>query len=497
MFATAGRKWRICCAVLATCLFIFAGADRQANANQDRSDRSSLDSKPLPWERKRHEKDLPPPEITGPRALLDLLGIDASQLASLQNGQPLGPNDEETLVKILFRLPAFPPDAEQRWCLNAPEWKRLVDSPEEHRAAMFSVNGRATRVDAVRLLPEAADRFEFATYYRVTLEIEGSPYSAIACTRVIPKAWTVGVRLQEPCRLAGLFLKVVEPVGEPTQLVFATARVAWFPDRPCEEKGVFPDHVYLASLGMDIGLFDEIRDRNRKPLGVKDRDGFYQLLVAVGKADPVELRRRANRSLDLERLLGTPAAEHGKLQTVQGLARRVTKIVLSDAGLSSRLGFDHYFQIDVFVPLGDKIIRLGESTPDREAPTFTNTYPVTACVRRLPPGLSEGADIRREIRIPAVYFKLWSYHSEFVSAYDDRQMQLGPMLIGLEPEIVPKKRASSPYVGLAAGLIAIAAMAGIWYGLWRWNRSDRPVSFTVPRQTLILPAREGNEKTED
>jgi hypothetical protein len=482
---------------MAVCLTVIVAADLRAGMNQDHNGGSPLDSQALPWERKTREKDTPPPEITGPRALLDLLGIDASHLASLQDGHALGPDDEETVVKILYRLPAFPPDAEQRWCNNAPAWKPLIDSPEEHRTQMFSLAGRATRVEEVRLLPEAADRFEFAKYYRVTMQLDGAPNTAIVCTRGIPQVWPLDKPLQEPCRLTGLFLKVGDRIDEHAQLVFASQRVAWFPDQPSAEMGILPDHVYLAGLGMDIGLFDDIRDRNRKPLGVQDRDCFYQLLAAVGKADPIEFRERANRSLDLARVLGSTTTEPGRLETIQGLARRVTRVALSDELLASRLGFDHYFQIDVFVPLGEQIVRLGESTADREAPTFTSSFPVTACVRRLPPGLTESADIRREVRIPAAYFRMWSYHTEFVSAYDDRQMQIGPMLIGLEPAIVAERRAANPYVGLGAGLIALAALAGVWYGLWRWNRSDRPVSFTLPREEIHLPGREPPEKSDE
>jgi hypothetical protein len=484
-------------AFLLASLFVGPAVVCGVDANQPAGDRSDLDPQTLPWERTAEEDAPRPAEISGTVALLDLYGIDASQLASLRDGQPLGSDDEETLVKILYRLPVFPRDAEQRWCRDLPEPERLVDAPKTYRAEMFHVRGRATRVDLVQLLPEAAERFEFTTYYRVSLQMEGASHPVVVCARVVPEAWLSDDDLQEPCRFAGLFLKVGQASGDDhAELVFATNRVAWFPDQVDLERGVSADHVYLAGLGMDIGLFDEIRARNRKPLGMRDRDCFYELLAAVGRAEPQEFRGRADRRPNLERLLGSPELEHGRLQTVQGLARRVTRVVISDEVLVSRLGFDHYYQVDIFIPLGDKIVRLGESTADKEAPTFTNTFPVTMCVRRLPSGLAEGSDLRLDVRVPGVFFKLWSYHTEFVAAYDDRQMQVGPMMIGLEPMVVPAGRRSNPYIGLAAGLVAIAALGGIWYGLWRWNRSDRPVSFSVPRQTINPPSDDETDKTQ-
>jgi hypothetical protein len=470
-----------------TLLFTSTALVCRVTAEQTSGNRSDWDPQTLPWERSAVEDAPQPPEITGTLALLDLYGIDASQLASFRDGQPLGSYDEETLVKILYRLPGFPRDAQQRWARDLLEPGQLADAPQTHRAQMFQVRGRATQVDRVQLLPEAAERFEFTTYYRVSVQIEGTPHAAVVCARVVPEAWLTDDVLQEPCRFAGLFLKTGETSGNHARLVFATDRVSWFPERTDPKKGISADHVYLAGLGMDIGLLDQVRQRNGKPLGMQDRDCFYELLAAVGRADPQDLRRRANRGANLERLLGSPEQEHGQLQTIQGLARRVTKIVISDEILVSRLGFDHYYQVDVFIPLGEKIVRLGESTTDKEAPTFTNTFPVTLCVRRLPQGLAEGSDLRLDVRIPAVFFKLWSYHTEFVAAYDERQMQLGPMMIGLEPQVLQQDRRSNPYIGLAAGLVAIAALGGIWFGLWRWNRSDRPVSFSVPRQTIQLP----------
>ena len=81
-------------------------------------------------------------------------------------------------------------------------------------------------------------------------------------------------------------------------------------------------------------------------------------------------------------------------------------------------------------------------------------------------------DLRAEVRIAAVYFKTWAYHSQYMASFDQR-LQPAPMFMGIEPEVLRRQQAANPYVGYAAGVIFVAALVGVWYGMWRWNRADR------------------------
>ena len=104
------------------------------------------------------------------------------------------------------------------------------------------------------------------------------------------------------------------------------------------------------------------------------------------RASHESLRRQAQKTLDLATLLNRPAAARGRLMEIRGTARRVQRIEVTDPNLCQRLGIDHYYQIDVFIPLGDQIVRLGDGEPGRESPTFVHNFPVIVCTPNLPRG---------------------------------------------------------------------------------------------------------------
>jgi hypothetical protein len=232
---------------------------------------------------------------------------------------------------------------------------------------------------------------------------------------------------------------------------------------------------------MDLGLLDDVRRRNRKPIGASERECFYQLLAAVGGADRGQLERLAQRDLELPRLLQDPASRQGRLVLVQAAARRVTEILVGDRDLRERFGLERYYQIDGFVPLGEQVVRLGGQEGGRGGPVFANHFPATFCVRRLPPEMARlvdaasrnGSDLNESIQVAGYFFKLWAHQSEYVSSFDKEELQLSPLFIGLEPQLSLTKRWHSPRTAMACGLAFVAALAAIWYGVWRFGRSDR------------------------
>lgn len=425
-----------------------------------------------PWdETQKDSPGLPPRQLIHPLELLELYGIAESQLKMLADGQPLGADDEETLARILYQMPRFPLDALQRWAAPHLDVAAMVAAPADHRGDAVRLVGRARQLRHVTLAPELAERFEFSSYDIVTIESSDPPCRLEVCTRAVPRLWQPGP-LDEPVSALGLFLKTAGS-GEVPPLVFAAPRVAWHPDRVDEAKFVSPDHLVLANLGMDIGLFDAIRERNRKGIESVDSECFYQLLAAVGRAAPGQLEQAAQHDPPFGPLLQSPRTNQGKLFSLLGTARRVTKILVGEKNLQERFGFDHYYQVDIFVPLGNQVVRLGDPTASGDVPTFSNDYPITVCVRQLPPGMREGDDLRQEVRVAAVYFKLWSYRSEYIASFDDRQLQIGPLLIGRELSLIEVKSTRNPWVGIIAGILFLVVLGITWYGLWRTGRSDR------------------------
>ncbi|MBC8354125.1 MAG: hypothetical protein H8E66_19205 [Planctomycetes bacterium] len=427
----------------------------------------------LPWNDQQTQLgNLPARRLTHARELLNLLSIDESQLAAFADGEPLGDQDEETVIRILYRLPRFARNDLYRWAQPIKSLSAIEETPNDHRADTFLIRGRTTRIERVEILTEAVERLEFDHYFRVSVDLDASPHAAVLCCRDLPVAWASakGV-LGEPIVAYGLFLKVGNDDGERSEFAFATPHIGWLPSQPNAATGITTDLARLATLGMDISLFDEVRNLNHKPITKADRECFYQLLSTLGNADPTSLRANARPTVDLAPLLQEPATQHGRLMIVRGTARRAINILVDDEDIQERFGIDHYYQIDVFIPLGDQVIRLGKQA-DGESPIFTNSFPVTVCVLQLPPGLPEGADIREEVSIPSACFKLWAYRSRFVSGFAQNQLQVSPMFIGVEPRVIQFDSSHNPYTGFAVigGFVALLGIA--WFALWRAGKND-------------------------
>lgn len=405
-------------------------------------------------------------------SLLQRHGIDAGQLGNLVDGQPPGPREEETLLQILYRLPRIPLEALHRRRNDSGDWSQLLARPAEHRGEVWLVAGRAKRVERITVPAEAAERVEFAHYFRVTVELDARPHQAAICTREVPQAWPVGEPLDERCEALGFFLKLGRPLAGGMQLVLAAPRAMWFPDRADPARGIGPDQLYLARCGLDIGLFDAVRSRNGKSLGLADRECFYQLLAAVGRAAEDSFRRHARRPLDLAGLLRDPASQHGRMMTVHGTVRRVVSISVGEKDIRERFGIGRYYQVDVFVPLGDLVVRIGEPPPGKDAPTFTASFPVTVCALDLPAGLQEGENLSQDVVIPSVFFKVWAFRSEYMSAFEDGRRQPSPMFVARLPQVVGEAQARRSRGAVAAGFILLAVLAGFSYGIWKWERRD-------------------------
>jgi hypothetical protein len=437
-------------------------------------DAKSAPSQPhaLPWEKL-------PPRISEPilrppanaREILQRYDIGLSQLDGFFQGQPLGPGEDDVLAKILYRFSRLGLDNLERWRRKDVTWDQLAAAPSDFRAEVFHLRGRATHVEQHKLLPELAELFEFESYYRVTLAIEDSPYQALICTRNVPSAWKVGEPIDERAAADGLFLKLGATQEGQTapQLVFAAGRVAWFPDRAEPAFFIGSDQLQLAEWGFDFGLFDGVRAANGRGIGDADREAFYQLLAAITHAPPGSLAKA--KPLDLVATLERPQEQHGEFVSVQGIARRVTKVQVGDADVRKRFGIEHYYEIDLSLPLGDKTLRFGKDSKGEENPVYANTFPVTLNVLRLPPNLAEGDQQSTTVRADAVFFKLWTYRSSYTTKFN--RVQPAPLVFATSATVVPFERGSNVVSGvLVAGAFVLAGLViGIIF--WWYRGQDR------------------------
>jgi hypothetical protein len=436
--------------------------------------------------------------VHSPRELLAVFDppIDESQLRSFVDGQPLSGADEETLTRILYRLPSFSLEQIQRWEHADPNWEQLVEEPDLFRVEIFRAWGRVRKIARVGVIPEIAERLQFEHYYRVTIDLADSPYRAIVCTQNIPNAWIRAQKenreLNERAGFSGLFLKVGAEQEGKTELVFAARRVAWYPDREDASRGVTGGDVLLGNLQMDVGLLELVKDRT--PIGPSDREGFYQLLSALGHTTLKKLDQQAAQTHDIAAMLLRPDTQRGKLMSIRGNARRILEIRVDDPDIRERFGITHYYELAVFVPLEKRIeISVGEGEPPKR---FDSSYPMIFCVRNLPEGMPSGSDIREPVtvRIPAYYFKLYSYRSQYMSSGSQGVRQLSPLLIGLEPEWIVPEQQTNPWLSILLGALFIVAVAGTWIGLWRYSRSDRQFERdTLARQFELAEGKSLNE----
>jgi hypothetical protein len=405
------------------------------------------------------------------REILERYDVGPSQLEMLLSGQPLSPAEEDVLVKILYHFPRLGLENIARWRERTADWDKVAAAPAEYRAKLFLLRGRAKRVEQAALLPEQSRLYELKHYYRVTIDLDDSPYEAIVAVRDVPAAWPVGEPIDERTECDAMFLKVGAGVDEKAPLLFVGQRVGWLPDQPEPEHHVAEPQLALANLGMDISLWDAVRASEDHALTAADREAFYRLLSVVGQPQAADLSRVAAEKLNLVALLEKSAEHLGEVLPVAGTARRITKVQVGDADVRARFGFDHYYEIDLFLPLAGPALRLGNDPKGEKNAVFHNTFPATLIVRRLPPGLAEGENLHETVRADGVFFKTWTYRSKFAGQFG--QLQPAPLFIAAEPQLVAAPPAANSLVGslvttaLVLSLV-MAALAGWWF-----RRSDR------------------------
>jgi len=396
---------------------------------------------------------------TSARELLASYGIGPGQFSTFVDGRAITAEEQPVLAKILLRFSRLGLANIHRWRKTDVDWNAIAAATHQEQGELFASRGRAKLVTEHKLPPELAAQMEFASYYSVQIAFDDSPHQALVYTRVVPKGWTIGQPMDEPAIADGLLLKLGELTDGGQALVFAAGRVGWL-----------PENSPLAQAGFDLSLFDAMRDTNGKGLIAADREPFYQLLAAIGRMETAGTEG-ASTPLDVVPLLDQPAAHHGEFYSVRGTARRIVKVLVSESGIGERLGLDHYYEIDLFVPLGEAKLRFDGPNLADENPVFENTYPVTLIARQLPPGLAEGESLHEQVSADAVFFKLWTYESAYMARFN--RVQPAPLLIAYEPRLVPAAKQDSGVHGTAITVL-LASLLVVTFAAWWWyRRQDR------------------------
>ncbi len=440
----------------------------------------------LPWAEGREELRPTRVRLPSPRKMLDVgFDIGASQLAAFYDGQSVQTDDEETLLRILFAIRRFRPDDMVQWRREMLASSQFRDDPDSLRTEVFDLHGRVRGFQQRELLPEVKRLFQCEYYYIVRIASDSGDIAMQVCCLDIPESWKKTASLDERVQASGMFLKVGGEVEGRTELIFATSRIAWLPDAKSQIAKVSDGERFLADLGVDISLFELTRERNgRSRMGSDDREPFYQVLDAASRADGKQLEQIA-KPFSLTAAIQNPQPMQANLFTVRGKARRITRVLISEreTDIRERFGMDHYFQIDFFIPLGDLTLQLSDADKQTASLIYQNGFPAIACVRTLPPELfeanarlAEGKSgeelLNEEIELTGVFFRLWSYKSEFVDAFDANQRQVSPMFLAAMPTMVKQPSSRNPYLGLGVGTLFLVALGAIWISVYRAGKSD-------------------------
>jgi hypothetical protein len=255
--------------------------------------------------------------------------------------------------------------------------------------------------------------------------------------------------MQERAAVEGLFVRLADDVPElesddsMSRPVIVARRVAWHP------------RTMLGDLDMDVGLFDEL---STKPeVTGEDRECFYQLLAAVGRAPARQLSRavpQEGRNASVVPLFNQPDTQRGRLVELTGTARQAVERRVEDRDIVARFGIDHYFELEVF-------------TPDSQ------NNPLTFCVRELPREFPQGAKITEPVRVAGFFFKRWGYRTSAADAETGNfRRQLAPLLIGREPVWIGPPQVDQRFANGVFLVLFVVLTGVLWLVVSRLSRGD-------------------------
>ena len=402
----------------------------------------------------------PPDSLAG---YLASWNLDRSQWTDLAASGSWDDTRQSLVLKLLARMERVPAEQLARWQAAAPAV--ASDLPTTASDSLVSIEGRAVFVAPQRLAAEAA-----AVAGRNHLDIVRIETTAGAVVDVIveaaPAAWPRWRAIQEPVVVIGLPLTTgpgpvpaaddeTWPSGEHALLLLAT-RLSWY-----------PASTLLGRLGMDYATFDTVLDG--RPLVAGDTEAFYGMLAAAGQTTPEAIAENSAGITDVIPLIDPAerwfATHRGDLVTIEGIARRATRIAIDDAERRRQVGADHYWELYVFVPT--PLIRVNDNLQD--------DFPIVCCVRSLPAAMPTGERITERVRVSGFALKRYAYPLQRVritSPQGDEEAGGGrretPLLIGPGADWLPAPSPRRISEDLGWALAGIAAVVGLLLAVAAW-----------------------------
>lgn len=405
--------------------------------------------------------------------------IDRAGRRPLEEPGPWTTAKQQAAVRVLARLARLPANRLAAWSADAVAVGTLpADDRVQDR--LVRAAGKATFVASLALEPDEADVAGRRQIDVVRLVADDGTALDVFADRV-PATWPRGTAFSEPAAVVGLPLAagasppaaLADGAGGPAALLLAAPGVSWFPATP------------LGELGVDYALFDSVVDGQKLVAG--DTEAFYAVLAAAGRATDQAIESAAGPPGDIVPLID-PGQDwfrkhRGDPVTVEGVARRATRIAVDDPQRRAALGTDHYWELFVFVPT--PLIKVNDRLQE--------DFPVVCCVRSLPPGMPSGQQIGERVRVSGFALKRYGYPLPDVrisSSQGDReqkdQRQETALVIGRQPVWLPAAKATREVDALGwvflgiAGLVGAALAATAWLFARDSRRRERAARRELP-----------------
>ncbi len=439
--------------------------------------------------------------IAGPRQLLAMLGMTDEDWTSWRDERPLGEAEKSLLLETVFRLSRFHPAEWELWEQPVSQFDRVWSDIDRYRGEVIGLDGTIESYSRLAVSDELRERYELGEVFAVRI-LTGRGGERRIIELIVPRlpaSWGTGLAVGQPVRARGICLKRLqvsqaggrdgrrgdqrgeESSADSTRgLLMVGPSILWYPDRPDRSLRVARDHLDLVRAGFSLELLDDARRTDGRGLLQADRECFFQMLRAVAK---VSVGKDRAPSIDsLFPLLRDPQGSIGRRVRLRGRTRRVAKVMVLDPRDRRRLGFDYYFQIDLFIDLKGARIEIHPPKQDgkeveAEPVILANVYPVTLCVLELPASLDDelggnpSANVRMPVEVDGYLMKSWAYHSPIMARFGGESRQRVPLI--MVADIRPLEFTPDGRVGIWLAGLFIVGLGSLWVWVWRTGRADR------------------------
>jgi hypothetical protein len=413
-----------------------------------------------------------------------LTGSDWDEMAATLN---LGQAAEPNLQQVLYQLSNIP---EAIWKSAATEnttsLQQAARQPAKFGGSVFAFSGNLRRYEKPWDLEiDPATGVLSTTGQRILIADDGGGdiwVLAGALPRALQGSSEVTATRWIGQHFAGFGVFVGCDHGAP---VLAAPTAAWLPDHPDANLNIGYGQVALAGAGLDLGLFDSVHNRSDMAIGPSESELFRRSLEACGRLGPqytAESLQTNAAIFDLVELVRNPSVNTGQLIWVSGELRRITPVQVNEPEMRVAIAGDEYYELDVFVSLGNKRITLGND-PSGKPLEIRGSYGITVITSRLPSGL-DTARLPVEIEVPAFMLKIWEHKSMATAQVSETLRRPNPVLLAIPGQLKVVTRGNPGFLlawmipALALGLAIL--LAGLFF-VSRDRRLSRAEQKRSPR----------------